>query len=1628
MISNAWKWGSAAPAQSDRLPVRPAPSQGLNTMFRGGGRGAARTTAHKREENGEAALLDALASLLRDYKPEAPDKHPQHQASKSKPSRQQASADATQEGQSSPENKPDKSEQKLLQSLERIIAWAQREPGSLLQRLTSLVHTASQQHSKRNKSQNWQDQKKRQNQRSAAQEPPRKKVKHDPSSEPKGKGAAAKGDKPASQQRPNDTTWADVVKNKHNQAPDKGKGQGSNRKNSAPAQPKGLSKHKPKSLKESQWALLESAWAKGALMPFVKVKEKLEAGQSPDGLACVCQTLLQVQDMQRLATLHKLTEKGFALILTPDKTKAGESNLMYLPTYEKGRVSIRQFCVFPLPKTLPAMPTQKARATEVSAEKAPLAVFRLTIPKVMVTRDLWETLKCSPRNMVNKTFGDKTVRSTYGWQEVKFANKKQPEPEILLQGFLRCPEKSVDHVLMLSGKDGIFADRLSHERSPRPNVWWIPRKESEDMISYFTRATAEAKKENTSICFRKGGSTCLGLRLQANKSIPQLHAWTLHGAPRHWFGQDVLQCLFDAGCSEAAIIRPPGKQKAWLVKAIVPDENSLGVMAIHAGSQVMYLNRVINKQRRSTEVMSVIRSKLSAKSTQVSPDALIQKAAAPKPERPRSRSPNKEKESNDATAKDSSKTAPKAKSRENGVFARIADRVTSVECGGEGNCGYNCLAAGLALDKGETFDHFKDLLHTRGKTMRNDIYKHLDKHASEYRPFFTPAAPNEGIDAGPSPTTWSEYLECTLREGRWIDGISLKAASKRFGIQIIVVPLEGEAKDEPMSFGETRSSREPIVLLLNDQQGHYTLAQLKEGRQWPKEWIQAPLACEPRESARSQASQWRAQSTPKTVKSKSKAPTAKEPSRHAWRCAATPSATAKSDWRHRPASSRPALTRADPEAGSQEVRTGISEQFVWTCDLCQQIFRYTNKRSLSCARRRHIAKAHKSKKKAVHRCFPRRNECLEPIAEASNEIPLDQRAWSCPKCNKGLASMRPFLLKKSRDAHVMKCYGYTKAKFRKLGYKNPIWKAHQKQLSKSNAAKKVALTDNAIQLYNEKKQARAFRIPPEFCTNANGFSCGVCTGTFHSFALLEKHACPGCKGRAAILSSPGRKKTWMRCRQAQNAQAGITFFIKSWNITFDEIDLLEKRLQNCSNLPSLQESSWIRDLCADGDIEPNPGPHSQHPCRSLRGVMANTNGRENTWALAREIITARTQLCVVAEHRMLEQDQASLGDFNHEPDLAQRWTNLSEYGAVRAAQDSEGNFLPTRWQGNRCIDWIWTSHPHMLGGLSMSDFSLSDHLVVNFNLSYDQAFVCSFKQVPTRKLLQPDAIPKPAWVAALTNAWNCVNVPPPPTTTEEEWQEFCHSAEQAHHAALQTCGQDTHRFSRAFFRPKGSDMQTQACSAKTFRLKHNCGFRELKLRKLFGRLKECARQKRKGAKPAAAWKHITADELYQQAARQKGSAGGPDGLTGDEVAAWPPKAWQILAELLERWISRSDIPSVWSSVRQVHLQKPEAQLRSNDMAIQAKDMRPISVQCVLWRIIASSWARRASTRDWVKTWVHRSACGGLPGKGVAEAIDLLWQEFEKPGRNSNILASLDFQKCFDTVDPQLGVLCLEHLG
>ena len=1804
-----------------------APNVGLNQLLRGGGRGAAKATERKRAETKEAELLQGLTMLLQSFsqsetleKPKPKPNPKQKSSPKDKSQLENRTPAPTQTANFS-------HEQGLFQALERIVARAQKQPGTLMQRLTGLVQSAKKGN---NLNQSRQARRRRkeseQGEEGNSSEPPNKRQRASgarsvPTSQAPATGMPRQQSSTAHRAGPTEKqpTWADIAKNKA----------------------KSLSADKPKwPPSKKNWPLLKSAWPEGALVPVQKVQEALEQGMKPTGAACICQTLNQAQDLQRLTKLHQLADVKFALLLAHQDDVPLGSQTLHFPTQESGKPGLRPFSVMPLSQALPSLPSQKLKTTSVSAEKTPLATFRISIPKDLFSKVQWEGIKNNPQAHIHNVFNEQIVHSTYGWREAEISAKRQEKPDILLQGFLRAKDNYVEAVMKKSGQEGLFVDRLSTQQQPRPNLWWIQRLEDEEPVAYYQRALQEAKNDGVTLAFRKGGGAFLGLRLKANQQKPQLHAWTLHGAPKHWGGQEVLKCLLDAGCLEVAIIRPPGRQRSWLLKAVVPDENAIGVLGIQAGSNMLYLNRVQHKVKRSEEVVQVIRPHFKTKVGQT------QK----KEEKPAKHSEREATANQTATNEDKARSrSPNGRGRNevNPLLAELQNKYDVRDCGGLGNCGYNCLAAALGLDKGEDFDAISTSLTARGRTVRNDLYKHMTKHSQEYSAWFTKdTQATEEHEAGPIPATWTEYLEATLRDGRWIDGLSWQAASKRYGLHIIVIPLDGAEKDRPMSFGSPRSGREPVVLLL--QSGHYQLAQRKAGKQWPKAWTSAENAkldsAVFRGGGKSCASSvisvhsWRTQRTPE--------------SRHSWRPCATPSASSRT--KTQPSKSKASAIKNSTAPSLSNIpakrkciktkprhdKATVTETFVWTCNLCEQCFRYTNKRSLACARLRHVQSVHPGQADSVHACFPRRNSTP---AEASQCIPADQRAWSCPKCKCGLGYMPKHVLKKSRDHHVMKCFGLSSQELRKLRYKSPIWKDHHERLVKKNATNKLNLNNAAIAAYNDQTQAKAFRIPRQFTSSAfDEFSCGKCTLVFQRLNALLEHNCRGMTGRQAILNNAQRRKFWQGQRRKKDQEA-ISFLVKQWKLTKSELDLLEVKLytqDKYRTAPPPTSCSWFRDLTEEG-VEPHPGP-----CNSLQLCAVNVNGRENTWALARTVIAERPAVVIVQEHCMLPTKQTDLArfldkhgyrswwvvqpaaqnaigqsytsggvaiwvrkdkaareisrhiapdgqalmlqmdhmyiigaylpprrieatdtlamldewvcslgsqdptfivaDFNAEPELAARWTHLTGGGATKTVTNDLGEAMPTRWNGRRCIDWVWASHPNMIRSMKFSDLIIADHRVLEFRLLYDQHFVRTFQQLPTRCLQPPQQVAKNHWDAAIEKAWEGETTPAS-STTEQEWMDFCALIEKTYDKALAYCGADP-LDSRLSIRGKGSDISVKQVQPKTFRLKQHASCRELKLRKLLGRTREAIRQQQQGhqvpqvvwnricqhplvqsqglhslkeiefwteaevkhlvkqdrlnklqewrdrmrtntkdagqwvkrsntlpvtsvhettykegaatssnqesleaivqywetiwnrerppveeafafwsqglpARPPLAWTQPTAQELYSQALRLKGSAAGPDGLSGTEIAQLPLKTWEIFSDLLLRWTNRSELPEVWSSTRQVHLQKPGAALRS-DGAISAKDMRPISIQSVIWRTVASAWTRRQSTRTWIKSWAHPTACGGLQGTGVAQAVDILYQAFEKGG----VLLSLDYQKCFDSVDPTLGLQCLQHMG
>ena len=169
--------------------------------------------------------------------------------------------------------------------------------------------------------------------------------------------------------------------------------------------------------------------------------------------------------------------------------------------------------------------------------------------------------------------------------------------------------------------------------------------------------------------------------------------------------------------------------------------------------------------------------------------------------------------------------------------------------------------------------------------------------------------------------------------------------------------------------------------------------------------------------------------------------------------------------------------------------------------------------------------------------------------------------------------------------------------------------------------------------------------------------------------------------------------------------------------------------------------------------------------------------------------------------------------------------------------------------------------------------------------------------------------------------------------------------------------------------------------------------------------------------------NINAQDLWMSARKSSGSSAGPDGWTGNEVAAWPLRAWQVYAKLLARWQARRQWPEAWKHVRQVHL--PKEMSAEDGGAVHFSNMRPICVQSILWRVVASSITRHANVTRWLQQVLPHEAHGGIPGRGIDTAVSSLEEAFQK---RSSILVTMDYSKCFDMVAPRLALKTLEAAG
>eukprot|EP00435_Cladocopium_sp_Y103_P009580 s2085_g2.t1 len=132
-------------------------------------------------------------------------------------------------------------------------------------------------------------------------------------------------------------------------------------------------------------------------------------------------------------------------------------------------------------------------------------------------------------------------------------------------------------------------------------------------------------------------------------------------------------------------------------------------------------------------------------------------------------------------------------------------------------------------------------------------------------------------------------------------------------------------------------------------------------------------------------------------------------------------------------------------------------------------------------------------------------------------------------------------------------------------------------------------------------------------------TCRRCTVYWLNSILLfqkQKHQkCHGPLKRQQLFNSSGRRPAWKQATLARRQQLS-----KVWNITKQELKDLNSSGKSKRSVP--RSVFWKKDLTADGDIEPNPGP--------LRLASLNCQGKNNAFN-ALPVLTSQFDLVLLQE-------------------------------------------------------------------------------------------------------------------------------------------------------------------------------------------------------------------------------------------------------------------------------------------------------------------------------------------------------------------------------------------------------------
>ena len=153
------------------------------------------------------------------------------------------------------------------------------------------------------------------------------------------------------------------------------------------------------------------------------------------------------------------------------------------------------------------------------------------------------------------------------------------------------------------------------------------------------------------------------------------------------------------------------------------------------------------------------------------------------------------------------------------------------------------------------------------------------------------------------PTTWEQWLESLLRDGRWLCGETAQAAAVRLGVNLTILREQSKEALPAIHIHSGRSSAPTVILVLRDK--HYTVVIPEKARPWPQ-----GLDNFPRAGADEEEADWLPAATPSISTGEHTPPRVGHRSEQSWLPPNTPSARST-----RPAHSQPLPGASKPALG-----------------------------------------------------------------------------------------------------------------------------------------------------------------------------------------------------------------------------------------------------------------------------------------------------------------------------------------------------------------------------------------------------------------------------------------------------------------------------------------------------------------------------------------------------------------------------------------------------------------------------------------------------------------------------------------------------------------------------------------